>query len=700
MIEDKTPTRASAIPRLVFVRVNGETIFNPIQEHFKDDFLIEVIPEVDLLRPSSRYWGNTVSLFYPYQKSSSRLDIGRLEMLARQHSTTPIFVGVRDDANIKDNPELQQYKNLKYISSNDLKDKKTLEELVRSITEVQINTMPNGFVVIYDPTELLKQLTPRLKEKKVWTAISDNEEKFQMDIAYNRLIMDAVVMDYPGPMRGKKLIEQIRELNPRVPIIALVPQSSINNLEDRCDADYTIIKTENKKVISPQVLYYLGRVLEKKSENEEMHYSVPKTEPTNKNNSMVFYIMGPSASGKTTVTELVANMLGNRIDFIKNHTTRPPRPDERSGYDHYFVSEKEFDDYKKQEHYIHVFEYRGFRYGIPAINVRQAEKAKRHIISVNPALEQLEPIKCMYAGNGFVPILMYANQTTLRERLERRGFGSQKEMDERVSRIDSDINNFDKCSNEFMYRLFTDNGLTPIDNAKRIVSIINWEEKQKPPSQRNFETTHAAYVESIVQHMFAVSTNALMEEKPNEIEFRFNPDAVKEYCSQMGYDGLLAFVKNQTPLRVASTTMAYGHLGIFFNSHPAKGMEYDAGMRNLFLDLIEKQIMRSGYMPKVRSRFRPAHISRFTLTISQSPTLIDGLHYALTDDYTLRPNANTPHSLSIGFVPFNKSMPPRPLTLPEIKDHILLNRIGHRWNWPYDNEIKCAYLRTPHTDLC
>ncbi|MEM2916237.1 MAG: hypothetical protein QXT19_02685, partial [Candidatus Woesearchaeota archaeon] len=118
-------------------------------------------------------------------------------------------------------------------------------------------------------------------------------------------------------------------------------------------------------------------------------------------------------------------------------------------------------------------------------------------------------------------------------------------------------------------------------------------------------------------------------------------------------------------------------------------------MRNLFIDLIEEQLKLSGYLPKACSRTNPTYISRFALSIAPQPMLMDGLIYALTDDYMLRTNASTPHAVSIGF--FNRTKAggqPRSLTLPEINDHILLNRAGRRWNWPYDHEIMCAYIRT------
>ncbi|MEM2916236.1 MAG: AAA family ATPase, partial [Candidatus Woesearchaeota archaeon] len=572
MIERKTPNRPFAIPRLVFVRINGETIFQPIQDHFKDDFLIEEVPEVELLRGGSS-WIDVASLFYPFQKRTSKIDISRLEMLARQHSTIPIFVGVEDDVNIKHaQQELWQYTNLRYISAKEIQDEKSFKELVKGITDVQLNTMPKGVVIIYDPTEQLKSLARRLRENKFWTERSSGEEEFLKDLAYNRTIMDAVVMDYPGPARGKKLTEEIRKLNPKVPIIALLPKSSINNLEDRCNADYPIIKTENKKgdMITPQVLYYLGRVLERVPEKEEVRASGPKTEHINKRESMVFYIMGPSAAGKTTITELVANMLGDRVEFIKKDTTRPPRPDERLGFDlNYIKSDDQFEVLKQQNRYIYDFYYRGFRYGIPRLNIMEAQKAKKHIIMVNPALEQLEPITRLFDNNGVVPILLYANMTTLKERLEKRGFGSTKEMEERLSRIDSDMNDFDRYSDRFLYMLFTDRGLMPLDNAKRLISIINWEEKQeKHPSQRSFEKTHEEYVNTIVRHLFGkdVNTEELITKKPNEIEFRFDPDVVEKYAAEQTYSGIPSFVTSQMPLKVVTTTMAYGHLGIFFNA--------------------------------------------------------------------------------------------------------------------------------------
>lgn len=56
----------------------------------------------------------------------------------------------------------------------------------------------------------------------------------------------------------------------------------------------------------------------------------------------LFVLVGPGGSGKTT---LIRALLEHRPDiaFIPTFTTRTPRPNERHGYDYFFVSDAAFD---------------------------------------------------------------------------------------------------------------------------------------------------------------------------------------------------------------------------------------------------------------------------------------------------------------------------------------------------------------------
>ena len=68
---------------------------------------------------------------------------------------------------------------------------------------------------------------------------------------------------------------------------------------------------------------------------------------------IMIVLSSPSGAGKTTLTKLIAKNNLNSIISI-SHTTRQPRPSEKDGLDYYFVNEKIFFKFVKEEKF---FEY-------------------------------------------------------------------------------------------------------------------------------------------------------------------------------------------------------------------------------------------------------------------------------------------------------------------------------------------------------
>ena len=83
---------------------------------------------------------------------------------------------------------------------------------------------------------------------------------------------------------------------------------------------------------------------------------------TKKRQAILFIISAPSGAGKTS---LVRSLLGMIPDLYVSvsHTTRPPRPHEKSGTDYYFVSEDEFQALSEQNRFLEHAKVFDHRYG-------------------------------------------------------------------------------------------------------------------------------------------------------------------------------------------------------------------------------------------------------------------------------------------------------------------------------------------------
>lgn len=58
--------------------------------------------------------------------------------------------------------------------------------------------------------------------------------------------------------------------------------------------------------------------------------------------NIIFIIVGPTASGKGTIKEMLHKEFENQTVYAISATTRAPRPNEVNGVDKYFLSEEEF----------------------------------------------------------------------------------------------------------------------------------------------------------------------------------------------------------------------------------------------------------------------------------------------------------------------------------------------------------------------
>lgn len=97
---------------------------------------------------------------------------------------------------------------------------------------------------------------------------------------------------------------------------------------------------------------------------------------------MNIVLSGPSGSGKGTLTELL--MKERNFKKFTTCTTRKPRDNEKNGFDYYFISKEQFEEYMKNNQMFNVRGYGGNFYG-------SFERDIDNIISNSPIIFQLTP---------------------------------------------------------------------------------------------------------------------------------------------------------------------------------------------------------------------------------------------------------------------------------------------------------------------
>ena len=97
-------------------------------------------------------------------------------------------------------------------------------------------------------------------------------------------------------------------------------------------------------------------------------------------NKPLYLLVGRSASGKTTMADILEKKYGHRQ--VSSYTTRPPRYDGEIG--HVFLTDEEFNNIGVED-IVAYTEYNGYRYGTTA---EQLDKCTIYVVDV-PGVETL-----------------------------------------------------------------------------------------------------------------------------------------------------------------------------------------------------------------------------------------------------------------------------------------------------------------------
>lgn len=180
----------------------------------------------------------------------------------------------------------------------------------------------------------------------------------------------------------------------------------------------------------------------------------------------IFFIVGPTAAGKTAIINEVLKIRPNTVRAI-SYTTREKRPNEVNGKDYFFVTKEEFRKLEEEEKFIEYSEVYGCLYGtteesfssteqgydvIKIIDCQGAKKFKRH---------GLQAIYLFFAPKDI---------KILKERLKKRG---DKDIKERLKVYKEELKFKDECNYYVNTSGSTEEDIK--DRAAEVISIMNKE---------------------------------------------------------------------------------------------------------------------------------------------------------------------------------------------------------------------------------
>ncbi len=151
---------------------------------------------------------------------------------------------------------------------------------------------------------------------------------------------------------------------------------------------------------------------------------------------IIFVFSAPSGTGKTTLCRMVLDTFPE-MRLSVSYTTRRPRANEQDGRDYHFVSEERFREMIEREEFIEWAEVHGHLYGTSKYELdRMLSKGFDLILDID--VQGARRIK----NSGVEGVFIFLSPPSLevcRQRLEKRGLDSKKEIERRLKNARDEI---------------------------------------------------------------------------------------------------------------------------------------------------------------------------------------------------------------------------------------------------------------------
>ena len=187
---------------------------------------------------------------------------------------------------------------------------------------------------------------------------------------------------------------------------------------------------------------------------------------TEKKLNKIIIISSPSGAGKTTICKELLK-ISKDINLSISYTTRQKRVNEKDGKDYYFVTNKEFNNLKKNQFFIETAKVFNHYYGSPYKNIINSFKKNKNIL-FDIDWQGANKLRKKYSKEDIIDFfILPPNKKELRKRLNKRGRDNKKEIQMRLSLALSEISHH----NDYKYVLINDKLNETISN---IINIIKY----------------------------------------------------------------------------------------------------------------------------------------------------------------------------------------------------------------------------------
>ena len=148
-------------------------------------------------------------------------------------------------------------------------------------------------------------------------------------------------------------------------------------------------------------------------------------------NDKIVVISGPSGSGKSTLIHMLLQR-NPEIYFSVSHTTRPRRKGEQNGRQYYFVSEPEFLNMRKENHFMEWARVHNHYYGTSHQEIKNKSEQDGMLI-LDLDVQGARNLKQIYPGAAFIFIVPPSLEVLKKRLVLRQGGRDQSEIKGRLA---------------------------------------------------------------------------------------------------------------------------------------------------------------------------------------------------------------------------------------------------------------------------
>lgn len=199
--------------------------------------------------------------------------------------------------------------------------------------------------------------------------------------------------------------------------------------------------------------------------------------PDSYRNPLIIVITGPSGVGKDALIRRVDESCPD-FHFTVTVTTRPPRPDERPGINHHFVTIRQFKDMIAADELLEWAEVYGNLYGTPKAQIRNAISEGKHVllrVDVQGAMQVRQIVP-----DALLVFVSPPDKYALVNRLKSRGMNNDDDIARRIAASESEM----EQAGEFEYNVINHEGKLA-ETVDEILGIVQFESARIPPRFAN-----------------------------------------------------------------------------------------------------------------------------------------------------------------------------------------------------------------------